>query len=286
MQYKTRVRGALQMTINYDVQKITAALGDFRNATGIEAQLLKPDFTPACDHRLPGISYCKALQETQSGHAACLASDAELLKKSRASGKTEMAICHAGLLNVVIPLLINEEIIGYIIFGGMKPDANFRLPEGEICPLPITDGDMGKYYGDIPEYSLGKIQSISNVAIMLAKYILLKNMLKPTVPESIKKAVDYINANLASDLSITKLSKNANISKSALYKKFHDHFGCTVSEYIKTRRVEAAKELMSDSELSMEEIAQHVGFSGASYFSRVFKEHTGISPMRYKKEIV
>ena len=272
------------MVINYDVQKITAALSDFRTATGIEAQLLKPDFTPACENRLPDISYCRALQDTVPGRVACHASDEELLKKCRASGRTEMAICHAGLLNVVIPLLINEMIIGYIIFGGMKPDGDFRLLQWKNTPPPITDGKMGKYYGAIPAYSLEKVQSISNVAIMLAKYILLKNMLKPTVPESISGAVDYINAHLSEDLSITKLSKNANISKSALYKKFHDHFGCTVSEYVKARRVDAAKDLICDSDLSMEEIAQRVGFSGASYFSRVFKEFTGLSPMKYKNE--
>ncbi|MBQ8552094.1 MAG: helix-turn-helix domain-containing protein [Clostridia bacterium] len=270
------------MIINYDVKKITAVLRDFRIATGIEAQLLKPDFTYACEYRTPDLEYCKAFLCTEKGKTACRMSDEHLLKKCRASRKTEMSICHAGLLNVVIPLLLDDVIIGYIIFGGMKTSGDF-LNSDTATSSCGEEEVMSKCYDAIPTYGIEKIQSISNVAIMLAKYILLKNMLRPSVPESIQAAVDYINTELEGELSVTSICKNSNISKSALYKRFHEHFGCTVSEYIKARRVERAKELITVSELSMEEIAQRVGFSGASYFSRVFKEHTGMAPMKYKK---
>lgn len=269
------------MYINYDVQKITAALKDFSSATGIEAQLIKPDFTPACEQMLTNIAYCKAHQSTEAGMKACRMSDAALLAKCRASRRTEMAICHAGLLNVVIPLLIDDVIIGYIIFGAIRPGEGFTHREETES---FNDNEvMRRYYEAIPSYDHDKIGSISNVAIMLSKYILLKNMLKPQVPESIQKAVDYINSHLDTELSVAAISKNANISKSALYKKFHEHFDCTVSEYIMGRRVELAKELIATSELSMEEIAERLGFASASYFSRVFKEHTGMTPMKYKK---
>ena len=271
------------MNINYDTQKITAALRDFCIATGIDAQLLKPDFTLASDHGTSEISYCRALQSTDGGKKACCMSDEILLKKSRESGRTEMGICHGGLLNVVIPLIQDNVIIGYIIFGGMKPGRDFPFSDGDLSHFPVDSGDMRDLYDSIPVYDYEKIQSICNIAIMLGKYILLKNFLKPYLPDSISRAAEYINANLDTDLSVASISKNANISKSVLYKSFHRHFGCTVSEYIKARRVDKAKELISGGKFSMEEISQMVGFSGASYFSRTFKSLAGMSPTDFKK---
>lgn len=281
---RCRMVGKTAMDINYDKQKITVALKDFCIATGIQAQLLKPDFSLACDHGVPEIGYCKTLQSADSGKKACCMSDEILLRKSRSSGKTEMSICHGGLLNVVIPLLQDNVIIGYIIFGGMKPGRDFPFSDDSVSQFSPLSEEMQKLYDIIPAYDYEKIQSICNVAVMLGKYILLKNMLKPHLPDTIKRAVDYINSNLDTELSIAVISRNANISKSVLYKSFHRHFGCTVSEYIKTRRVNKAKELISFGEFSVEEISQKVGFSSASYFSRTFKSYTGMSPTVFKKD--
>lgn len=271
------------MIINYDVKKISSALLDFYNATGIDIDLLKPDFTSACDYRLKNLSYCEAVQSTQIGSKACLLSDERLLTKCRESKQTELCTCHAGLINVAIPLLYNDIIIGYIIFGRMKPDINLSSLSGYIKKIGLDTDMMTEYYSEIPTFDSNKIQSLSNIATMLAKYILLKNMIGPNFNENLQKAADYIDRNLESELSIKSISKNVNISKSVLYKNFHSHFNCTVSEYINTKRIERSIELMKNSALSIEEISQKVGFSSAAYYSRIFKKQMGLPPIKYRK---
>ncbi len=271
------------MIINYDIEKINRTLQDFYNATGIEIGLLKPDFTPVSDRTPGNVRYCRAVQSTAAGKSACCHSDEQLLEKSRKSKKNEMAICHAGLLNVVVPLLYEDMIIGYIIFGRMRATEEAldisRLEGKAFAENP----DLQKYYSEIPYFSGSKIESVSNIAIMLAKYILLQNMLKPTFASSVQRALEFINANLYEELSIAEISKKTNTSKSVLYKNFHVLFDCTVSEYIKMKRVEKSLELLLQSEMSIEEISQRVGFASASYYSRVFKAQMGVSPREYKK---
>ena len=143
---------------------------------------------------------------------------------------------------------------------------------------------MDKYYRDISTFEPDKIQSISNIASMLAKHILLENMLKPDFDESIQKAVTFINENLSDDLSIRSISQNINVSKSVLYKRFHACFNCTVSEYINSKRIEKSLDLLLKTEYSIEEISQKVGFLSTSYFSRTFKKQMGISPLKYRKK--
>ena len=164
------------MIVNYDVKKIDRALSDFHNATGIDMDFLKLDFTPASSRRPTEICYCRAAQGTEAGKLACERSDAALLERCRDSGKNETCICHAGLLNVAIPLFYERTVLGYIIFGRMKPDAD-HMPDGAYLEkLGLDFEEMQGYYGEIPIIPTEKIESVSNIAIMLAKYILLKNM--------------------------------------------------------------------------------------------------------------
>ena len=132
--------------------------------------------------------------------------------------------------------------------------------------------------------SLGeKIQSICNLAQLIVKHILLENMLRPDLDDNIQKAVWYINENLDKPLSVQIIAKNAGVSKSALYRGFHSHFYCTVSRYINRMRIEKAIILLSDSNLSIEEIALQTGYADGSYFSKTFKKEKGMSPLKYRK---
>lgn len=274
-----------KMVINYDVKKINQMLQDFYNATGINMDLLRADFSFVGNHsHWEKKRYCKAIQSTERGRKACLCSDACLLKKSQNSKKIEMHVCHGGLVDISIPVLYNDIIIGYLIFGQIKTGTDYNLIEAYLAEIGLDKKQMKKYYSELSVLSLEQIESISNIAQMLVKHILLENMLKPNFDESVGKALCYINENLQNSLTIQNISKNANISKSALYRNFHRYFDCTVSQYINKKRIEKAVEFLLEGNLTNEEIALKTGFSGGAYFSKMFKKEKGVSPLRYKKD--
>lgn len=272
------------MIINYDLEKISKTLEDFYKATDINMNLLKADFSFVSGraHRERNF-YCEFIQNTPSGKKACTHSDIILLEKCKETKRAQMHICHAGLIDAAAPIIYNDAIIGYVIFGEMKLNTDFTSLEKYISDLGLDFGEMEKYYEEIPLFDSEKIQSVFNIAIMLAKHILLENMLKPDFDECIQRAEDFINENLSENLSIRTISENINVSKSVLYKKFHDSFGCTVSEYINIKRVEKSLELLKTTDLSIEEVSQKVGFSSAPYYGKVFKRIKGTTPLKYKK---
>lgn len=271
------------MTVEYNAKKISAMLQDFYNATGIDMDLLKADFTPAIAHRLRNNSYCSAVQGTPTGRHACQISDARLLKRCAATGQVQTHICHAGLVDVALPIIYDASILGYIIFGRMKPSRDFSKLTDYITDLGLDAGSAEAAYRQIPFFDEDKIRSLSNIATLMVKYILLENMLMPKAGDSIDKAVSYINSNLHADLSIQDICRNGSISKTLLYNGFHRKFHCTVSGYINAQRVKRSMELLSKTDMSMEEISQRVGFSSASYYSRIFKKHIATSPLQYRK---
>ncbi len=272
------------MIINYDIKKINAALEDFYKATDINIDLLKADFSfvSGRSHR-KNTGYCYCVQNTNAGKVACHQSDIELLEKCRETKKIQMHICHAGLIDAAAPILYNDVIIGYIIFGEMRANTDFSKIKSYLTSLGLDSDEMEKYYDAIPLFEPDRIQSVSNIMIMLTKYLLLENMLKPHFDERIQRVIAYINENLTEELSIQKISKNTNVSKSVLYERFHETFNCTVSEYISEKRIELSCDFLIKTDLSVEYIAQKVGFSGASYYGKIFKRLKGTTPLKYRK---
>lgn len=270
------------MQINYDKEKINAALKDFVRATGINVQFVKADFT-SLGLVSPQNRYCAEVQKTVCGKNACAVSDKELLGRCKKSLKSEMHLCHAGLMDVAVPILYEKEIIGYLILGQMKGSKRFDETEGYLSAMGMDIKTMREYYSILPTFESEKMQSVANVAEMLAKFLLLENMMKLSFNPDIQNAVEYINENLCAPLSVEQITKNGNISKNALYRGFKKEFGKTVSGYITAKRIEKAENLLTNTNLSVEEIAGRVGFSSSAYFAANFKRLNGISPLKYRK---
>lgn len=98
----------------------------------------------------------------------------------------------------------------------------------------------------------------------------------------LKKATEYIDVNLGRSISATELAEMVGISSNYFVKKFSQETGMTIKQYITKRRCEVAADLLTDSRISIQEIAAHVGYEDRTYFARVFKEWSGVSPQKYR----
>lgn len=94
--------------------------------------------------------------------------------------------------------------------------------------------------------------------------------------------LNYIHKNYAENFSIYELSREIGYSKSYIMHNFKEYTGKTVNEYLTEYRIYIAKQLLEDTEKSILEIALECGFNEASYFIRIFKRQTGISPLKYR----
>lgn len=93
----------------------------------------------------------------------------------------------------------------------------------------------------------------------------------------------YINQNYASPVSLEELARVAIVSKSTLIHAFKLAFNTTPIKYINRVRLEKAKSLLLNTDSSISEISEMVGFQSLHYFSRYFKSHEDISPVEYRQ---
>lgn len=271
------------MFLNYEPEKIEKFSNDFLVATGVELGVFDENFKRLNYKKQDSNKYCIRIQEKEVRRLACRRSDRDLLAKCKAEERAVMHICHAGLVDLALPIMYEKRIIAYLILGQMRIEEEFpEIREREL----FSDEDIVELkalYKELSVFDKEKIESISNVAMMTVKYILFENMIMPKYAPSFDRALAFINENFNRNLTVSEISKTALIPKSSLYEMFHTHFHCTVSEYINSKRIEKATELLLGGSLSIEEISERLGFSTQQYFSRIFKKIKGVSPAQFRK---
>lgn len=100
----------------------------------------------------------------------------------------------------------------------------------------------------------------------------------------LKRVVDYIEANLASDISLPDLAKIVNLSTHHFGQAFKRSIGFAPHRYLIERRVHRAKELLIGTDGTIAEIAIRVGFSSHSHLTVNFRKVTGTTPSRFREE--
>jgi len=100
----------------------------------------------------------------------------------------------------------------------------------------------------------------------------------------IKKAILLIRINLTRKYTLTDLANDLYISKEHLSRRFKKETNMTVANYSNYSKIIEAKKLLDEKSQSIINISNMLGFSNSSYFSKVFKEIVGITPIKYKKK--
>ncbi|RZL59097.1 MAG: AraC family transcriptional regulator [Pedobacter sp.] len=99
------------------------------------------------------------------------------------------------------------------------------------------------------------------------------------------ETVNYILDNLNLLLLVSDLAQRINHDSDYFSRQFKQHTGMRPINFINQKRVERAQYLMATTALNYSQIATHVGFDNLSYFSKMFKRITGLSPGAYKKQM-
>ena len=94
----------------------------------------------------------------------------------------------------------------------------------------------------------------------------------------------YIDLHFKEALTLDSLAEEAHMNKFHLSHAFKKEYGVSPISYLISRRIDESKYLLAETDLSMSQIAQLLGFSSLSYFSQVFSRTQAISPMEYRQK--
>jgi AraC-like DNA-binding protein len=117
---------------------------------------------------------------------------------------------------------------------------------------------------------------------LLGRYATAAGIRKRISPHKLRRAVEYINQNLASPLTLLSIANAVSLSPGHFAHAFRATTGVAPHRYIVERRVERAKRLLRESDLPITEIADRIGCASHSHFSVLFHRVTGVSPRQFR----
>jgi len=174
-------------------------------------------------------------------------------------------------------LLQENEVLGSVL-GKAVVYAEIGAQDRDKVERIFQEMAIGRSKG---EESLVRMACCMRLLVFLNQYITES---AASVTGFMEKAISYINENIASELKIDEICRAVNMSKYYFCRKFKEHIGITVMEYILKTRLALAKNDLKKTKASVSEISEKYGFSSTSYFCRVFKEECMDTPLAYRKK--
>ena len=156
------------------------------------------------------------------------------------------------------------------IEGGLSPEEAYSLGDSYIQTTEAAKS----------------LDELSPLAMMMYDDFIRrvhKHRTNPNLSMQIQKCVDYIEMNLDKKIVAEDLAALVGYTEYYLTHKFKEETGLSVTNYVKFAKVERAKVLLKSTPLSVREISEQLGFATRNYFSAVFQQVTGKTPMEFRE---
>ncbi|WP_017154458.1 helix-turn-helix domain-containing protein [Bacillus bingmayongensis] len=156
----------------------------------------------------------------------------------------------------------------YAIEGSLPSEIAFSLSELYIQTLEQLDN----------MYAVNRL--IEDALCTFADYVKEYNTQKYS--KIIGACLDYIAKNIYNKITLNDLAKSVNVKPSYLSNLFKKEVGISLSKYIQNERIEEAKKLLTLTTYSLSDICTWLNFNDQSYFTKIFKKVTNMTPRQYR----
>lgn len=274
------------MLINFNIESLDKLLYDFHSLTGFTVSVWDANFNQLSFYPKDMRNFCRIIKQSPKGKLRCLLSDKAVCVECQKTGKPVTHHCHAGLLDTAVPIKFKDSVIGYIMFGQIKDASSDNIEKLKTLnrELQIDFTHLSEAYKELEIYNKEKVAAAANILKMATRYLWLSEYIDIGYNTIASQLDDYIRANIGSNLSVKTICGTLSISKNKLYDITHQHFKKTIGEYIASARIDEAKKLLASTDFPINQIAVMVGINDYNYFTKFFKSHVGIPPLKYRKE--
>lgn len=266
-------------------EEIISLLAELHNISGFRISLHGMDFEEIAAYPDKALPFCAYVHTCKGEHAKCIKSDAVACKKVRESESALIYKCRYGLTEVICPLHTLGSPSGYLMMGQARDESLDDNLLSSALALLGADAKAAGLIKSIPKISSEKTASFAKIMTICAEYMTLINALPGNKPSTAELTRLYIYENFREKITMQDICTALGRTKSAICPSFKKKYGKTVMDYLTELRIDEAKKMLLETDMTVSEISDDIGFSDTSYFSKVFFKIVGTSPSQYRRNI-
>lgn len=273
------------MRLNLDINKLREILGYFYQVTGVKSSVYDRNYKKIMSYPPEHCHACKLMHDSSQAVAYCRESNLNAFEVCNKKKTTVIYKCHIGLSEVVSPLMDDGIIIGYIIFGQLtmsQNDAELKRQIYQKCKEYNIMCDFNTLTCAIKYKSKDEIIATAKILEACICFIMYNKIVQLNRSGYLMKLNEYIDEHIGEKIKTADLCEEFLMSKTKLYDTFNDILNMSMGEYIKARRIAKAKQLLIETEYSIGQIAEIVGFKEYNYFCNTFKKEVGVTAYQYR----
>ena len=200
------------------------------------------------------------------------------------NGREALEVMRRQRPDLVLLDLMMPELDGFGVLEAMRSEERTRdIPVIVLTGQMLTEKEMARLNRGVATV-LGKglfsvEETLSHIDAALAR----KRKLGSAAQRLVRQAMAYLHEHYAEPISRDDLSNHLGMNSDYLTYCFRTEVGMAPIAYLNRYRVNQARVLLTESDMSVTEIAMTVGFSDSSYFGRVFRRQVGVSPDAYRR---
>jgi len=274
--------------LNLNIQKLLELMKDFHLLTGIRIVIFDNEYNEVLSYPEAHCDFCSIMHGNIETKKKCIESNERSFQKCRKTETLEIYHCHAGLVEATAPLIDNNVVIGYIMFGQI---ADYESKEEMIQKIRtviehynLTVPLEGPDIYNITQKTSEQILAAAKILEACTFYVLLTDMVSLRRQNFMNNVNTFLMEHLSEDLSIERLMDEFQISRNKLYDSTSSYLGIGIAEHIRNLRINEAKRLLIETALPIHVISDKVGFNDYNYFCRIFKKMVGTPAKQYRKQ--
>lgn len=256
--------------------------------------------------------FCEEIRKIPEYAKLCEKCDSHGGLEAARSREPFIYLCHANIIDVAVPIMVNDMYLGGIMAGQIRLDPS----EGEIDIEQIyrqtnlddlfeSNPNLKSDYDRLPMVSYHKIEATAKILQTICRYMVqnpgekLLDELSNSVDafnhvdkraslaheDLLKPAIQYIEEHYSEKITLRQLANVCNVSESYFSRLFSKSHGKNVTQYINDMRITKAKLLLSNPDMTVNYIARVCGYDDSSYFIKCFKKMNGVTPHEYSKAL-
>lgn len=297
---------------------------DIALATGLALIAVDYKGVPVTTHSYCS-GFCKRVRATAELRKYCETCDSHAALEATRTGKPYIYYCHAGIIDIAIPIIYNNMFLGAFMAGQVllesQPAAGKQepiLPIINYASQLASQSDFQSLYEQLPKMTLEKINAVTQLLTDIGKLIINEAIAMETISDlrlkigdleaqpartearwttqaaansSLQKvdliwpALDYIEKNPQARITLKEMAALCNISTSYFSKLFAKANLGNLSDYVNQVKIQSARKLLENTDQSIRSIASSLGFDDSGYFIKVFKRFSGVTPQEFRQKI-